>query len=309
VGGGAEWIADVGFPLPALLPATAGEVDTGLGTVRITRPAGSVLVELREGVPSSARRIEIFDRPVPEEEFSTHWRATFREGSRFLSRVGLRTQSEARAFSYAEGELRVDDRHSRLAIPLPPPRAARLAELFSMDADRIARAFVQVGEPPASATPATLTAWLEVEAAPDQAWDAIASPARYVALLEGVGEASEVERTKTGWSLRLFPPGAAGEGSLYDEVTAHEESRELAVVRHAGASRQESFWRVEVHAGSTHLTRATRASASPEEHLRNDALRGRLAASVAVDLLAWARRLGDLSLPDSEREANAKSSD
>ena len=91
-----------------------------------------------------------------------------------------------------------------------------------------------------------------------------------------------------------LPPdreGAAGEGGLEDEVTLVPERRELAVVRTAGEARHESFWRVEVHGGETHLTREARPTAPPEELLRNDALRGRLAASVAVDLLAWARRL------------------
>lgn len=295
---GAEWIADVGFPLPSLLPAAPGEVETGLGSVRVARGSRGWVVDLLEGVPLGARRIEIFDAPVPDEEYQQHWRATFREGSKFLSRVSMRVQREARATSYVEGELRIDDAHTRLAIPLPEPRAKSLEQIFGVDAEKIARAVTIVGEKKEPATSAsgvpTITAWMDVEGSPEQAWQAIASPKGHAALLSGVGEASAPQMSAEGWRLTVSPPARMGEppgAPLIEEARPYPEKRELQILRRAGDSVFESAWRVEVYGGRTHLARTARVSAPPEELLRNDALRGRLAAALAVDLVAWARAL------------------
>jgi hypothetical protein len=43
--------------------------------------------------------------------------------------------------------------------------------------------------------------------------------------------------------------------------------------------------------GNTYLLREATLSGPREDLLRNDSQRGRLAASLAVDLLAWARML------------------
>ncbi|HEY7863134.1 MAG TPA: arylamine N-acetyltransferase [Thermoanaerobaculia bacterium] len=293
--GGAEWIADVGFPLPALLPAAPAELETGLGAVRVSRAPRGWLIELLEGPPASARRIEIFDAPVSEEELAERWRATFREGSKFLSRVGLRTQTEARALSFAEGELRIDDAHSRLTLPLPAPRAPRLEEVFGVGAAEISRAFGIVGEKAPASAAAVLTAWLEVEASPEQAWESIATSRGHAALLSGIGETSSTETTGEGWRVTLSAPSrddAPPAPVVVEEARPNPQRRELHVTRRSGATTQESRWRVEVHAGRTHLTREAHVTASPEELLRHDALRGRLAASLAVDLVAWARELG-----------------
>ncbi|HEY7369323.1 MAG TPA: arylamine N-acetyltransferase [Thermoanaerobaculia bacterium] len=298
-GEGAEWIADVGFPLPALLPAAPGEFETGLGAVRVARGPRGWVVDLLEGVPIGARRIEIFDAPVPDEEYRERWRATFREGSKFLSRVSMRVQREARVTSYVEGELRIDDAHTRLAIPLPAPRAARLEQIFGVDAEKIARAVALVGEkeeePSTASSVPTITAWIDVEAPPQLAWEAVASPKGHAALLSGVGEASAPQVSADGWRLTVSPPARMGEISgapVIEEARPHPEKRELQILRRAGDSVFESVWRVELHGGRTHLARTARVSASPEELLRNDALRGRLAAALAVDLVAWSRILG-----------------
>jgi hypothetical protein len=291
---GAEWIADVGFPLPALLAASPGEVETGLGGVRISRGPRGWLVDLLDGVPTGARHIEIFDAPVSEQELAEKWRATFREGSKFLSRVAMRNQTEARALSFAEGEARIDDAHSRLIVPLAAPRAPKLEGLFGVGSEEIARAFAIVGErEPASAAPA-LTAWMEVEASAEEAWQSIASERGHAALLAGVAEVSVSERTPEGWRVTLSPPArdgvAAGE-AFVEEARPRPDRNELSVIRRSGGSAFESAWRVEVHAGRTHLTRESRVAAPAEELLRNDALRGRLAATLAVDLVAWSRAL------------------
>jgi arylamine N-acetyltransferase len=294
---GAEWIADVGFPLPALLPAAPGEVETGLGAVRVAHGPRGWVVDLLEGVPIGPRRIEIFDAPVADEGYRERWRATFREGSKFLSRVSMRVQREARVTSYVEGELRIDDAHTRLAIPLPEPRAPMLERIFGVDAEKIARAVTIVAEKekePSNAAP-TLTAWMDVEAPPEQAWQIIASPKGHAALLSGVGEASAPQVSQEGWRLAVSPPARTGEPAgapVIEEARPHPEKRELQILRRAGDSVFESAWRVEVYGGRTHLARSARVTAPPEELLRNDALRGRLAAALAVDLVTWARGIG-----------------
>ena len=59
--GGRDWICDVGFPLPALLPASAGETETALAPVSVSPTERGFGVDLG-GVPEGPRRIELFSR-------------------------------------------------------------------------------------------------------------------------------------------------------------------------------------------------------------------------------------------------------
>src|SRR5215470_1080115 len=45
------WICDAGFPLPALVPARAGEVETELGPLSVSETARGFRVRFLEGVP------------------------------------------------------------------------------------------------------------------------------------------------------------------------------------------------------------------------------------------------------------------
>jgi hypothetical protein len=172
-----------------------------------------------------------------------------------------------------------------------------LERIFGVDAEKIARAVTIVAEKekePSNAAP-TLTAWMDVEAPPEQAWQIIASPKGHAALLSGVGEASAPQVSQEGWRLAVSPPARTGEPAgapVIEEARPHPEKRELQILRRAGDSVFESAWRVEVYGGRTHLARSARVTAPPEELLRNDALRGRLAAALAVDLVTWARGIG-----------------
>ena len=58
-------------------------------------------------------------------------------------------------------------------------------------------------------------------------------------------------------------------------------------------SRSRSAYRVEEREGRTYLIREATLSGAREDLLRNDSLRGRFAGTLAVDLLAWARMLGN----------------
>ncbi len=62
-------------------------------------------------------------------------------------------------------------------------------------------------------------------------------------------------------------------------------------MRRHGSGESTSAYRVLGRNEKTYLTREATLSGRREDLLRNDSLRGRLAGSLAVDLLAWARML------------------
>jgi hypothetical protein len=286
-----ETIADVGFPLPALLPVRPGALETALGGMRATPTERGWHVGFEGGVPEGPRELEIFEAAVSEEEFVARWRSTFRHPAIFLKEVSLRVDRGNRAVSFARGEVRVDDLHSRLRVPLPAPRDAALAELFGVDRDVLARAFAAAGNPGPSSSNASLTAYLEADVSPEAAFAAIASPEGYRRLVGGVADVVAEERTASGYRLRLSAGGGDPGAMLEEEVTPDPDSNLLSVLRRGGSSESRSSWRAEERAGKTWLLREAALSGAREDLLRNDSLRGRLAGSLAVDLLAWARML------------------
>jgi hypothetical protein len=119
----------------------------------------------------------------------------------------MRRDLENRSVSYAEGYVRVDDRHSRLRLPLPLAPAAALSELFGIERGVLEQAFAVVGPDSPPSAEATLTAYLETDATPDAAIGAIASPAGYRHLVEKVADVVAEESTGTGFRLTLGAPG------------------------------------------------------------------------------------------------------
>ncbi|MFY9549921.1 MAG: arylamine N-acetyltransferase [Thermoanaerobaculia bacterium] len=287
-----ETIADVGFPLPALLPARAGRVETAVTDLEASPTPRGLRVAFSGGMPEGPREIEIFFDPVTDERYRTLWRGTFRPGARFLESVGLRKDAGNRTVSFARGTLRVDDRHSRLELPLLADRAAALSEVFGIDAELLGEALTIAGDPAPAGTEATLTAYLETDRTASEAYSAIATPEGYRKLLEGVAEVVAEERTASGFRLELGAPGG-GDASprLSEEVVAEESRLRLSILRKTPAAEFRSSFRAETRGGSTWLLREAALSGSREDLLRNDALRGRLAGTLAVDLLAWARLL------------------
>jgi hypothetical protein len=284
--GGREWLADVGFPLPALLPAGGGEVETEAAALSATPTPRGLDVRFLSGVPDGPRRLEVFRDPVADEEFLAHWRATFRPDSKFLGNVSILRRDGPRVIAFARGEVRVDDRHTRTRIPLAGDRAARLAEIFGIDSDLLRRAFSIAADPEPEIADARITAFLSVAAQPELAFDEIATPDGYRRLMEGVADV-----TAEGWRFRLSPPGAADAG-FEEEVTPDPDRRALAVRRKYPDGREVPLeFRVEVRNGETWLVREAVLSGAREDLLRNDHARGRLAGTLAVDLLAWARRI------------------
>lgn len=294
--GDEEVLADVGFPLPALLRTREGETETRLLTLKTSLTDRGFRVDFSGGMPEGPRGLEVFRAPVSEEEFAERWRQTFKPESRFLGGVSLRLQEEGRIVSFSRGEVRVDDLHSRLRLPLASPRADRLEEIFGVDREHLGRAFASVGDPDPSIADTLLTAYLEVEASPEGAFAAIATPAGYRDLMKGVAEVTGEEVTEDGWRLDLCAPVAedragGGEARFSERVVPDREARRLTVRRAYGNRVQDSAFAVEDYGEKTNLLRSVTLPGAREDLLRNDSARGRMAGTLAVDLLAWSRML------------------
>jgi hypothetical protein len=288
-----EAIVDVGFPLPAILPARPGTFATPMGELSVAEAGQGLRICFREGVPEGPRSLEIFPAPVGEEPFAELWRRTFRPSGRFLCGVRLRRDLENRVLSFSAGEIRVDDLHSRLRLPLAETSAARLAEIFGIDAELLSRALALAPVRPARKREATLTSYFPVEAEPQQAFEAIGAPDGYRRLLAGVGEIRGERRTRRGHRFVIGPsPGSEDRRLEFEEEIAIDSAaRRVAVRRRRGPAEARSAYAVIEREGRTYLVREARLAAGPEDLLRNDSLRGRLAGGLALDLLAWARLL------------------
>jgi hypothetical protein len=289
---GREWICDVGYPLPAVLPAAPGEYVTPRGGLKVETTGRGFSIEFLDEVPEGSRRLEVFEASVSEEEFERRWQATFQPGAIFLSAVRLLVERDGRKISFAGGAVRVDDLHSRLTVPLAAPRARRLSEIFGMDEALLSRAFAMVGDPEPTSPEASLTTYLQTAASPDGAFGAIATPDGYRLLLEGVARVEGEEKTTEGFRLRLAAPeGAPAQPPLEEDITVDRAARRLVVWRRGATTSSRSSFCAQERDGRTYLIREALLEGPREDLLRNDALRGRLAGSLAVDLLAWARRL------------------
>ena len=285
-----ETIADVGFPLSALLPARAGLVETPLCDVRVAATALGFALAFEGGVPDGPRSLEIFRASVSESDYLECWRGTFQRPSRFLQEVSLRVDRGNRVLAFARGEARVDDLHSRLRVPLSVPHAAALAPLFGVDEELLARAFEIAGDPAPGSPDTTLTAYLETAVTAADAFSAIATSEGYRRLLAGVAEVSAAEETGSGFRLTLSS-GAEPSATLQEEVSPDPSTQRLAVTRRAGGAEHRSSYRAEEREEKTYLVREATLAGVREDLLRNDSLRGRLAGTLAVDLLAWGRML------------------
>ena len=114
--------------------------------------------------------------------------------------------------------------------------------------------------------------------------------------MEKVAEVVSQEPTATGYRLTLASPGSLpeAEAAAVDEVSPEPSSLTIRIERRmrASASPARSSYAAQRRNGKTYLMRELRLGGSREDLLRNDSMRGRLAGSLAVDLLAWARMLG-----------------
>ncbi|HYK42910.1 MAG TPA: arylamine N-acetyltransferase [Thermoanaerobaculia bacterium] len=281
-------ICDVGFPFPALLPARPGRVETGLGALAVEETARGYRIVFEDGVPLGPRQVEVFAAAVSGDAFRTHWEATFKPTSTFLADVIAQKTLENRRLAFLRGEVRVDDRHSRTRIPLAAPRSHALEEIFGIGAEVLEAAFAIAGDPEPERDFSSVDVYLESPVSADEAFAAIASPDGYRALLEGVAEVATSTTGPASWTARLLRPEGSSAAEILETVEADAAAHTLRVRRGA----QETSYRAEEHEGSPWLVRTGVLEGRRTDLLRNDSMRGRLAGSLAVDLLGWARRLG-----------------
>ena len=80
-----ETIADVGFPLPVLVPAGPGLVESALAGLRIeaAEAARALQVTFEGGVPEGPRTITIGTVTTSPEDYRELWRAHFERALRF----------------------------------------------------------------------------------------------------------------------------------------------------------------------------------------------------------------------------------
>ncbi|MDQ6891656.1 MAG: arylamine N-acetyltransferase [Acidobacteriota bacterium] len=288
---GGSVICDVGFPLPALIPARRGRVETGLGALAVEESSRGWHIAFEDGVPSGPREVEVFRDPVSDEAYQGRWEETFRPESKFLKDVIVHRLFENRRTTFLCGEIRIDDLHSRTQIPLAAPRSEALAEIFGIDAEVLDAAFEIAGDPEPEQAAASVEVYLESPTGADEAFAAISTPEGYRNLLEGVAEVA-TEATGPGfWTARLVSPAGPGgspAAEIRESVEADPPARTLRIRRGS----QETSYRAEKREGTPWLVRRGVLDGRRMDLLRNDSMRGRIAGSLAVDLLGWARRLG-----------------
>lgn len=285
-----EAIVDVGFPLPAILPAGAAVVEAPTATLRVSPAPSGFEVSFEGGVPEGPRSISLESTSAPGGLYDRLWRETFREGAPFLGELSLQRQLGPRTLSFARGQVRVDDRYSRLQAPIPGARAAALSGLFGIDEALLSRALAIAGDPDPSSPDATLTAYLETDASADRAYEAIGRPAGYRMLLEGLGEVGPARETPSGFRLELSAERDAA-SAFAEDVAPDPANRQVLVVRRSKAVEQRFSYRVRERGGRIWLEREAVLAGAREDLLRNDSLRGRLAGTLALDVLAWSRLL------------------
>ena len=286
---GGSMICDVGFPLPALFPARPGRVETGLGAMSVEETARGFRIAFEDGFPSGPHSLEVFREPVSEAAFRARWEATFRPDSNFLTEVVVHKLFGNRRMTFLRGEIRIDDLHSRTRIPLAAPRSSAIEELFGVDAGVVDAALAIAGDPEPEQDSASVAVYLESPADADGAFAAIGTAADYARLLEGVAEVVTVPTGPSSWSARLLSPAGEGApgGEVLEAVEADPRARTLTIRR----GESETVFRVEERDGIVWLVREGKLRGPRLDLLRNDSMRGRIAGSLAVDLLGWARRL------------------
>jgi hypothetical protein len=173
---------------------------------------------------------------------------------------------------------------------LPRPRAPLLTGEFGVDASLLERALAIAGDPDSETSEPEISAYLETRTSPQAAFRAIASPEGYAKLMEGAARLAATEPAGEGWRVTLLPPepGPHEAGSsLQEEITPDAARLSLRVQR--GSRR--SFYEAATRDSRNYLVRRAPLPWPAGELLRNDSLRGRLAGTLAVDLLAWQRLL------------------
>ena len=280
--GGRPWLADVGYPLPELLPLEPGARETALGScVLAADPARAVL-----SVVSGPERGCVIEYPlsvVTEDFFRAAWMKTFSSPSFFLQNVMLRRPDGHRVLRFFRGAVEITDAYSRTVVPILAGRAARIAEVFSLDESVVARALAIAGDPDPSGRTARVEAYGEIADA-ERVFAELSSAEGYRRFLSGLGEA-EV-RPAGPARLHAVVKNAGGD-TVVEEIEIAREDEVVRVKRSAGLA--ESGFALDRRSGDPRIVRFADLPDAREEFLRSDMGRGRIAGILAMDLLALAR--------------------
>ena len=279
---GREWIVDVGYPLPEILPFDPAEYETPLGLLRMTSGKDAAVLEFAAG-PEQGRSIRFELGRAPESEFEDAWRRTFVRTSMFLSGVIVRRTAGGRVLRFHQGEVQILDEGSRTRIPLRAERGAKLAEIFDMDRGLLERALRLTGDPDPALERARIEVFREGEDA-EALLSAVASPAGYRRFAEGLGEVEVRPTGEFAFEARIVPT----EGEPAVESVRYEPDRKTVTIDRELGLRRTGF-QLETTALGPRLVRFAELPDAREEFLRSDLGRSRIAAILAMDLAALSR--------------------
>lgn len=278
---GRTWLADVGYPLPALLPLETASLDTPVGALEFEVSGSSGTLRFVSG-PEYGRVIEFSFVPAAEGEFRAEWERTFSKTSLFLREVVVRKPDAHRVLRFFRGCVDVTDAHTRTRVPLVDGRAEKISSIFGIQADLVAGALSIAGDP----APERVTARVEAFAEDPEAearFRALTTPEGYGRFLGGLGAVTIENGGEGRW--RAAVRAESGEPAVEDvEVLAGD----LLRVRRSGILAESGF-ALDRSAGAPRLVRFADLPDAREEFLRVDAGRGRIAGILAMDLLALSR--------------------
>ncbi len=278
-------LADVGFPLPGVLPIEEHEGILPLAHYRWERcGAEGRFVFLSGPRGGQAIRFDLTEAPAPL--FRERWRASGEGATRFLENVVLLRQEGHRSARFFRGTVCLDDAHTRTRIPLRDDRARKLSEIFEISEETLRDAFAAVGDPEPESPAARVEAFRLTPRA-GELFELVATPEGYRRFLRGVGEARVTASGPDRFRVALAGPDGA---ELIEEVSVDRARGVLAARRSAGLAR--TGFRLETSRPLPRLVRYAELPDPREEFLRNDLGRGRLAGLLAMDLLALARLEG-----------------
>ena len=279
---GRTWLADAGYPLPALLPLESALAESPAGTIDFAVSGNTAVLRFVSG-PEAGRVIDFSLEPAAEDEFREAWRRTFSKSSLFLRNVVLRKPEGHRVLRFFRGTVDVTDAHSRARIPLAGRRPPKLAGLFGLDEDLLARAFEIAGDPDPERPKARVEAYGEGTDA-EARFRALATSAGYRRFLAGLGEVEIAETGEGRW--RATVRSETGNAAV-EEVEAFPSEDVIRIRRRDGLG--ESGFALDRSAGEPRLVRFADLPDAREEFLRVDAGRGRIAGLLLMDLLAVRR--------------------
>ncbi len=279
---GRTWLADVGYPLPGLLPLETASLDTPEGSLELVVSGSSGVLRFGSG-PESGRGIEFSFEPVSDDEFRREWERTFSEKSLFLRDVVVRKPEGHRVLRFFRGAVDITDAHTRTRIPLLGRRSEKIASIFGIDAALVSRALSIAGDPEPERPTARVEAFAEDPDA-EARFRALSTPEGYARYLEGLGAVEIESAGGSRWRAAVRPE--SGEPAVEDvEVLSGDV---LRVRRNGGLI--DSGFSLDRSSAVPRLVRYADLPDAREEFLRVDAGRGRIAGILAMDLLALTRR-------------------